>query len=1066
MASVLPPGPLHGHYSINAQLYTVHSGSPDMILKTPSPEEAPVIDSNVLIPLFREPRYLALKFPYLMFIPKHYAWRNDLFSSFDRIRHRPPIILDRNTGFRFRLHPDVAQDWMDLDRCLHAVGKEMFQLDPHQRWLSRSVSPWFFPARFKFLHTYRTEGAARFAVLRSIENFLPLLGYVTMGLWLMQCWEADEVGSGREAPEWRLTIAEKTKIHPAFLDYVEKAVNWTDARVGGLYIIESPEKLSSLQRKQRAEFEWILNSILRSDCPIPIYLAWGQLPAQISMFDVPAAFQEFVPDAAELQKLASPKKQMQFTPFTPPVNAAPLPRSAPTVTVAAALLPSTDESSAQAAPFPPLPANTQQKKNEGIHAFFIRRRQLNLKKMANESARDKQRRTQREQNARCGGVPKKASVFVWKKENGFYIHHLQIRGEFADLWTEYPGPERRFDPIHNQWDLCELFANNDPVFGQGFPDYPDSDDDDDDGMHPMFPPNIDLASQLPPEDSTMDIVPPENFNLELVAQEQQHPDDLEMPFEVPAEEDLGPDFAESDVPKHDLADASRKWVNSVFLKFGKAPRAQEPEYELVAESLLETLRKRFGFIMPPSPNSIVSRDPPAKYLAEQHLANVVGMPDIASQLALQPGLKKLLGLFFGQCMAARSLGGVDKILLDYQSAVFQLPHSTFEIRREELKSMRNPAEWQYYYVLRRLGSGIGSEVVLALRATDLLEALRQQWGPDVKDVITHFIARGIPFWFAYMSTQIMPASEPVIAGIRPKGFKQNTASGLGFRPYQYQFDEHDYKAYTIQRDVKLFHTPRGHIALQYGGVIARLTRAEVSDDDFFRGFDDDIYDVGDCLWDGESEHAYWYDRLSDNEIDLVCGIYYVGTGQKTVGKGKGRLAQERNAPLVQNDTDTGQAGIVSWWPKPSAWARGSLDGAWWTPQCETDFFAKRLIHFEKASVDRSLSVEAVNTTHSTAIPVPCVGVVAGDLLSAASARIDSNGFSNANILPILNSSRARRYSQDLALQYSLTRPERRSPSAGPNHSLGTKSSALTLRSCPELRKAFNCFATMNVRLIA
>ncbi|KAJ7798591.1 hypothetical protein B0H14DRAFT_3156851 [Mycena olivaceomarginata] len=129
---------------------------------------------------------------------------------------------------------------------------------------------------------------------------------------------------------------------------------------------------------------------------------------------------------------------------------------------------------------------------------------------------------------------------------------------------------------------------------------------------------------------------------------------------------------------------------------------------------------------------------------------------------------------------------------------------------------------------------------------------------------------------------------------------------------------------------------RGMVA--YGGVVARLARSEVSDDDFFRGFDDDIYDVGDCLWDEMSKHAYWYDRLSDHEIDLLCGVYHVGTGQKRQASGKGK---KKPTP------DTDQASIVSWWPKPNAWARGSLDGSWWTPQCENDFFAKRLGHFAK-----------------------------------------------------------------------------------------------------------------------
>ncbi|KAJ7907434.1 hypothetical protein B0H13DRAFT_1618390 [Mycena leptocephala] len=167
----------------------------------------------------------------------------------------------------------------------------------------------------------------------------------------------------------------------------------------------------------------------------------------------------------------------------------------------------------------------------------------------------------------------------------------------------------------------------------------------------------------------------------------------------------------------------------------------------------------------------------------------------------------------------------------------------------------------------------------------------------------------------------MPASKPV-GGLHPKGFKADTSSGLGFRPHQHKFDEHDYNGYTTQRDLQFLHTPRARIALQYGGVIARLARSEVSDEDFFRLFDEEIYDVGDCLWDEQSQHSYWYYRLSEHEIDLLCGVYHLGTG------------------MLPYPT-------VSWWPKPNAWARGNLDGAWWTPQCENDFFAKRLGHFAK-----------------------------------------------------------------------------------------------------------------------
>ncbi|KAJ7776936.1 hypothetical protein DFH07DRAFT_731429 [Mycena maculata] len=158
----------------------------------------------------------------------------------------------------------------------------------------------------------------------------------------------------------------------------------------------------------------------------------------------------------------------------------------------------------------------------------------------------------------------------------------------------------------------------------------------------------------------------------------------------------------------------------------------------------------------------------------------------------------------------------------------------------------------------------------------------------------------------------------------PKGFKADTSSGLGIRPDNYEFGEDEYNVYTALCDLRFLHTPRARIVLQYGGVIARLGRSQVSDDDFFTGFGEDIYDVGDCLWDGTSGFAYWHDKLSDHEIDLLCGVYHVDT----------------------SITDPEQTSTVSWWPKPHVWARGSLDGAWWTLQCD-DWFQRRLDQFER-----------------------------------------------------------------------------------------------------------------------
>ncbi|KAJ7493943.1 hypothetical protein FB451DRAFT_1020274 [Mycena latifolia] len=513
-------------------------------------------------------------------------------------------------------------------------------------------------------------------------------------------------------------------------------------------------------------------------CPYP----WGKLPKEISLFNVPVAFQDFKPATDELEHFEALRRQVNFSrwaidkalfvwyrdPYTPAsAPVAPAPPS-PLLPPETESLPWDQDSSPAAvapAPFPPLPPHSKQKTNETIQAFFIRRSDANIKKMANENPTDQQRRKQRADHAKLGQVPSKACVFFWEEQDGHYIRQPGGRGSYAQLWREYPARQRRYDPISNEWDLCELFEDNDPVFGEVCGKV--SSHDDNDFEHPTFPQDIDMASLIPREDD----------NTEVVQKQRPHAHDLEMASidDVPADEDLGPDFRESDIPTRNLTEASRKCVNLVYLKFGLAPpRTEKPEYESCTGSLSGTLEMRFGFVIPPCPENFVVRDPP-----------------------------------------------------------------------------------QVYFI----------------------EVLRQQWGPDIKDIIGHFLARGIPFWLAYVSTEIMPAQEmPAPSTHRPKGFKVDISSGLGFHPEKYKFDEHDYNAYTTQRDLQLLYAPRGRIALQYGRVIGRLARSEVSDDDFFRGFSDNIYDVGDCLWDGTSQYAYWHNRLSEHEIDLLCGVYHVATG--------------------------------------------------------------------------------------------------------------------------------------------------------------------------------------------
>jgi hypothetical protein len=134
--------------------------------------------------------------------------------------------------------------------------------------------------------------------------------------------------------------------------------------------------------------------------------------------------------------------------------------------------------------------------------------------------------------------------------------------------------------------------------------------------------------------------------------------------------------------------------------------------------------------------------------------------------------------------------------------------------------------------------------------------------------VENLLSRGISFLTCFRSSETVPRR----ANTRIRGY-----SGLGYRPPQYQPDMRDYRSYVSIRR-RFFRSPRGRAALLYGGIIGRLARSEVSNEEVLRGPSDDALLEGICLWDGKSPFAYWDDCLTEEEIDLICGVYHVSTG--------------------------------------------------------------------------------------------------------------------------------------------------------------------------------------------
>lgn len=100
--------------------------------------------------------------------------------------------------------------------------------------------------------------------------------------------------------------------------------------------------------------------------------------------------------------------------------------------------------------------------------------------------------------------------------------------------------------------------------------------------------------------------------------------------------------------------------------------------------------------------------------------------------------------------------------------------------------------------------------------------------------------------------------------------------GLGYQPQGYEPGPRDYAHYCAVRDTFL-RSPRGRVALMHGGLIAQLARDAVPYEDGILGPTDNVFETGVCLTLSSSE-GYWDDALTETELDLICRVYQVSTG--------------------------------------------------------------------------------------------------------------------------------------------------------------------------------------------
>ncbi|KAJ7117840.1 hypothetical protein C8R44DRAFT_791501 [Mycena epipterygia] len=318
----------------------------------------------------------------------------------------------------------------------------------------------------------------------------------------------------------------------------------------------------------------------------------------------------------------------------------------------------------------------------------------------------------------------------------------------------------------------------------------------------------------------------------------------------------------------------------------------------IAPAVKEMVYMRFGCTAPKDKVESTLTDFPHTLLVKKLLGN----PDIA--IADETEWDNIR-IFLAHCKDASSLADIPPALLDFHQKDSKLYSEwTIQVRRELLSDLTE--DQVRYYVLsesgqQQPGHKFGRLYLLLSSATDVLEIVRQGWGPSLSDVMEKLLSRGIAFRTCYRAEY--STGHRHLKARQPPHY-----SGLG-----------DYQFYVAVRR-SFLRSPRGRVALLYGGI--------VSMEEVFRESSDDALIDRSCLWDGHSTSGYWVEHLKEEEIDLICGVYHVSTGQRDI-----------HGP---------QTSTLSWWPRPPAFNASGINVGWWTPMWET-WYKRRLQQVESGN---------------------------------------------------------------------------------------------------------------------
>ena len=448
--------------------------------------------------------------------------------------------------------------------------------------------------------------------------------------------------------------------------------------------------------------------------------------------------------------------------------------------------------------------------------FFQLHDERNKKKLEKETMPQRQTRLNRESKPPV----RKVDVFLWdwSDEDPQQLVRTKVaRREGEDILSSYPNSQLVYDSYSNVWDACKYFGPND-----------DSDDESVVGCE--IPPAGTALTHVPIPSPTAD----DSGSLELAEHEAFHQARIRHLYAAPPSERF----------------------KKLFLSYSLDTRSK---LDLTQDTfdILGYLAFHYGFVppLPLPPNSPVEDKD-----WEENIKNV------GLDAGKNPPPPDLAGPILNFLKGCRLPTGPSPELWDLR------PGNRRELRAEFLTQIILKKNDNLFFLSPpALREEPSCPWTIALtRAADALFVYRLLMEKDFSPLSLAYVLVNEGIRFCTLQPLLHLS---VLSSIR------TVRAVIPICVKDYQFNVSDYHCY-IQERARLLSSPRGRAALLEGGIVGRIAKEHLGHDCAALGPSSavTVHRNGFSLMDAGV--TYWDDKLTDDEIHIICGLYYCYTGMR------------------------------------------------------------------------------------------------------------------------------------------------------------------------------------------